>query len=263
MTMRCADCLPMIDALVDHELPPEEERELRAHIERCVDCARELALVVDVSRAAREGLVRHQAPDVLKARIRAAVSGATGASGANESAGEEPVARSRRRTYIRLAAAGVLIAAASSALTFAALRHGATESTESELLASHIRSLMPGHLTDVASTNQHQVKPWFNGRLDLSPTVPNLDSLGFPLLGGRLDYVAGRRVAAVVYGRRQHVINVYSWPATSHESPRAAAAQGYNMEEWQAGNIEYWAVSDLNRPELDEFITRFRDVSGR
>jgi len=266
MTMRCADCMPMIDALVDHELPPEEERELRAHIEGCVDCARELALVVDVSRAAREGLVRHQAPDVLKARIRAAVSGVSGASGANgaaEPAGEEPAARMRRRSYIRLAAAGVLIAAASSALTFAALRRGAAPSTESELLASHIRSLMPGHLTDVASTNQHQVKPWFNGRLDLSPTVPNLDSLGFPLLGGRLDYVAGRRVAAVVYGRRQHVINVYSWPAAAHESPRSAAAQGYNMVEWQAGDVEYWAVSDLNRPELDQFIARFRDVSGR
>jgi anti-sigma factor RsiW len=260
MTMRCADCLPMIDALVDHELPPEEERELRAHIEGCVDCARELALVVDVSRAAREGLVRHQAPDVLKARIRAAVSGA---SGVNDSADEERLARSPLRRYLRLAAAGVVIAAASSALTFAALRHGAPESTESELLASHIRSLMPGHLTDVASTNQHQVKPWFNGRLDLSPTVPNLDSLGFPLLGGRLDYVAGRRVAAVVYGRRQHVINVYSWPAGSHDRPRAAAAQGYNMEEWQAAGVEYWAVSDLNRPELDEFIARFRGVSGR
>ena len=264
MTMRCADCMPMIDALADHELPPEEERDLRAHIERCVDCARELALVLDVSRAAREGLVRHQAPDVLKARIRAAVSGV---NEANESAGEEPAARSparsRRRSYLRLAAAGVLIAAASSALTFAALRQGSPDSTESELLASHIRSLMPGHLTDVASTNQHQVKPWFNGRLDLSPAVPNLDSLGFPLLGGRLDYVAGRRVAAVVYGRRQHVINVYSWPAAAHESPRTAAAQGYNMAEWQSGDVEYWAVSDLNRPELDQFIARFRDVSGR
>jgi anti-sigma factor RsiW len=187
----------------------------------------------------------------------------SGSNGASDSVADEPAARSRRRSYLRLAAAGVLIAAASSALTFAALRRGAPEATESELLASHIRSLMPGHLVDVASTNQHQVKPWFNGRLDLSPAVPNLDSLGFPLLGGRLDYVAGRRVAAVVYGRRQHIINVYSWPAAAHESPRTAAAQGYNMEEWQAGDVEYWAVSDLNRPELDQFIARFREVSGR
>jgi anti-sigma factor (TIGR02949 family) len=256
MTMRCGDCRQLIDAFVDRELPPDEERELRAHIEGCADCARELNLITGVSRMAREGLVRHQAPDVLKARIRAAVSGGNGSS-------LDETVVPRRRTGVRLAAAGILIAAASSALTFAALRRGPSRSLETELLASHIRSLMPGHLMDVASTNQHQVKPWFNGRLDLSPAVPNLDSLGFPLLGGRLDYVNGRRVAVVVYGRRQHVINVYSWPAAEQESPRAVAAQGYNLEEWQAGGIEYWAVSDVNRPELDGFIARFRDLSGR
>ncbi|MFI5230044.1 MAG: anti-sigma factor family protein [Gemmatimonadales bacterium] len=256
MTMRCADCRPLIDALVDRELPPDEERELRAHIEGCADCARELNLIAGVSRMAREGLVRHQAPDVLKARIRAAVSGTTG-SPTDESAAPH------RRSRVPLAVAGLLIAVASSALTFAALRRGPARALETELLASHIRSLMPGHLIDVASTDQHQVKPWFNGRLDLSPAVPNLDSLGFPLLGGRLDYVDGRRVAVVVYGRRQHVINVYSWPAGEHEAPRTAAAQGYNLAEWETGGIEYWAVSDVNRPELDGFIARFRDLSGR
>jgi anti-sigma factor (TIGR02949 family) len=256
MTMRCADCRQLIDALVDRELPPDEERELRAHVEGCADCARELNLITGVSRMAREGLVRHQAPDVLKARIRAAVAGANGSL-------LDDAVVPRRRPWLQLAAAGVLVAVASSAITFAALRRGPARSLETELLASHIRSLMPGHLTDVASTNQHQVKPWFNGRLDLSPAVPNLDSLGFPLLGGRLDYVDGRRVAAVAYGRRQHIINVYSWPSAGHEAPRTASAQGYNLEEWQTGGIEYWAVSDVNRPELDEFIARFRDLSAR
>ena len=256
MTMRCAECRELIDAYVDHELPPDDERDLRAHVEGCADCSRELQIVTDISRTAREGLVRHQAPDVLKARIRAAVSSADGAALTD-------AARPRGRPFLRLAAAGVVIAAASSVLTFAALRRAPARSIETELLASHIRSLMPGHLTDVVSTDQHQVKPWFNGRLDLSPAVPNLDSLGFPLIGGRLDYVAGRRVGVVVYGRRLHVINVYSWPAAGREAPHAARAQGYNFEEWQAGAIEYWAVSDVSRPDLDEFVARYRAVSER
>jgi anti-sigma factor RsiW len=122
---------------------------------------------------------------------------------------------------------------------------------------------MPGHLIDVASTNQHTVKPWFNGRLDLSPAVPNLDTAGFPLLGGRLDYVQGRPVAVVVYGRRQHVINVYSWPEPAPGSPRLGAfdERGYHLLEWRTGDLDVWAVSDLNRAELQRFADAFRASS--
>jgi anti-sigma factor RsiW len=138
--------------------------------------------------------------------------------------------------------------ARSSAVAGGAIAH--------DVLASHVRSLMPGHLTDVASSNRHNVKPWFNGRLDFSPTVPRLDEQGFPLLGGRLDYVHGRPVAVVVYGRRQHIINVFSWPVgddgAASSEPRAQ--NGYNLEHWRDGAVEYWAVSDLNAAELRTFV---------
>ncbi len=113
---------------------------------------------------------------------------------------------------------------------------------------------MPGHLTDVASNDQHNVKPWFNGRVDMSPNVPRLDSLGFPLVGGRIDYIAGRRVPVIVYTRRQHVINVYSWPTnTANEPSVAASSHGYNLISIPRNGGQLWIVSDLNRAELGDF----------
>ena len=152
-----------------------------------------------------------------------------------------------------------MIAAASSALTVAAMRGRPDRGVGDELLASHLRSLQPGHLTDVVSTNQHNVKPWFNGRVDVSPAVPNLDSLGFPLVGGRTDYVRGRPVPVIVYARRQHVINVYVWPSADDtpSPPHPSSRNGYHFVAWRAAGLEYHAVSDLNTAELDSFAGAF------
>ncbi|HSQ30693.1 MAG TPA: anti-sigma factor [Gemmatimonadaceae bacterium] len=252
--MHCADYRELLSALVDDELMADEVADVRQHLAGCADCARDYDALEEVSRRLKEGVVRHSAPDVLKARIRSALAQPDAFSPA-------PAPRNTGRLrWTTLAAAGLVIAAASSALTFGALHHGGPANGVTEaLLDSHIRSLMPGHLTDVVSTNQHLVKPWFNGRLDLSPSVPNLDSLGFPLIGGRLDYIEGRPVAVVVYGRRQHVINVYSWPVAGVSATRPAAAdqRGYHLVEWRNGDVEYWAVSDLNRAELDQFVKLF------
>ena len=196
--------------------------------------------------------MRYTAPDVLKARIRGAVA---------RVASPPDVARSRRPfRWWREVAAGLAIAIASSGITFAAAnRSAARNSAADELLASHVRSLMPGHLTDVLSTQQHTVKPWFNGRVDLSPAVPNLDKAGFPLIGGRADYVRGRVVPVVVYGRRQHMINVYAWPSSSAggSPPDDLSRNGYHFVTWRSGGIEYWAVSDLNAAELHTFVAMF------
>jgi len=248
--MRCTECRDALDAYVDGELDAAESAAVREHVAACQDCRREQALVANTSSLLRESLVRHSAPDVLKARLRNAL--------AQPNPFQDDAPRRRSPSWLRLVAAGVVIAAASSLGTIGIQRMATTRAErEPEILASHLRSLMPGHLTDVASTNQHNVKPWFNGRVDFSPSVPNLDSAGFPLLGGRLDYVGGRTVAAVVYARRQHIINVYSWPAAGDDKAAAQDIRGYHLASWRGDGLEYWAVSDLNRRELDDFVRAF------
>jgi len=122
------------------------------------------------------------------------------------------------------------------------------------VVADHIRALQPGHLLDVASTDQHTVKPWFDGRLDFAPPVKNLKADGFPLAGGRLDYLAGRAVAALVYGRRQHTINLFVWPSNDSAGSGQGSRNGYNFQRWSLDGMALWAVSDISAQELAEFV---------
>jgi anti-sigma factor RsiW len=253
--MTCAQCQELLDAYIDGELPAADEAAVREHIASCAECAREHAALAATSRRIGETLVKYQAPDVLKARIRVAL------------AQPDPLAPDapmpKPLTTRRLALGGLGVAIASSILTFAVVRGVAPgRSVTDEIVSSHIRALMPGHLTDVASTNQHNVKPWFNGRVDLSPPVPNLDSIGFPLIGGRLDYVQARATPVIVYGRRQHLIDVYVRPATNERDTEmsASARNGYNVIAWRANGMSLEAVSDLNRPELEQFVKAFNAV---
>jgi anti-sigma factor RsiW len=198
-----------------------------------------------------EARLRITAPDLLKARIRASI-----AQTQTETA-EPPAAPHRSRW--RVVAAGVVVAAMSSALTFAAT-HSNRAPEASELVASHVRSLQPGHLTDIVSTNEHNVKPWFNGRVDASPPVIDLTTQGFTLLGGRIDYVDGRTVPVVIYGRRQHVINLYVWPVADQTpaEPRVTTRNGFNLVSWRSHGMQHWVVSDLNQRELDELVQAIR-----
>jgi anti-sigma factor RsiW len=254
------DRIDEISAFIDGELPPGEMKLMREHLESCTDCATEYETLLGVSRRVKEGFHRPRTPDPLRARIHDVVNGA-----ARE---PSPALRPRRRLpWGALVAAGLGIAVVSSAATFAiARRGGAPAPVADQVLASHLRSLMPGHLTDVTSNDTHNVKPWFNGRLDLSPSVPRLDSLGFPLAGGRLDYASGRPVAVVVYLRRQHVINVFSWPAGGAAGGSAKREmtdeKGYHLVHWRNGGTEYWVASDVGVADLTRFVDLFARAEG-
>jgi anti-sigma factor RsiW len=169
----------------------------------------------------------------------------------------------RMRLIFRTAVLSALAAGAAVVLFMVFRdRQLADDRLTAQVVASHIRSLQADHLMDVASTDQHTVKPWFQGKLDFSPQVPDFASKGFALAGGRLDYLADREVAALVYKCRAHVINVFIWPAAGDDTAvRAFSRQGYHIRHWQRGGTNYWAISDVNDRDLDEFARLFQEQS--
>lgn len=125
-----------------------------------------------------------------------------------------------------------------------------------DVVSAHIRSLSGTHLLDVPSSDQHTVKPWFNGKLDFSPTVKEVD--GFPLLGGRLEYFAGRPAAALIYERGKHIINLFTWPSATPTTLAPQSRNGYHLQQWSADGMTFWVVSDLNEAELGQFVSLYR-----
>jgi anti-sigma factor RsiW len=233
-----------LGAYIDGELAAGPAAALTAHLRECPACARAHERQLAVRAALQAALPPLRAPQQLRAGIRQSLR-ATARTAAVRS---RPDGR-------WLALAAVLVSIIISSTWSLAGRRAADQFLTSEVLASHVRSLIGTHLTDVASSDQHTVKPWFNGKLDYSPTVSDFAGRGYPLIGGRLDYLAGRAVAALVYGRRQHVINVFLWPTGEGRSrgPQAVTRQGYHMRGWTTSDYEYWVVSDLGEAELGEF----------
>lgn len=243
-----------LSAYIDGELTPDRAREVAHHLTICGQCSMEYETMLAAIAALRANLERYQAPDVLRARVRTAIA-ATPSLASEQVSPSVARARRRWRWPVGIAAALLLSAALGSGITtLVGQRRALAPDIANEVLASHVRSLMPDHMTDVRSSDQHNVKPWFNGRLDYSPSVPRLEEQGFPLVGGRVDYVGGRPVAVVVYSRRQHMINVFSWPTRAADSPLATrSTNGYNMIHWRSRGVERWVVSDLNTDELRSF----------
>ena len=207
-----------------------------------------------LSAAIREEMPPLRAPEELRQRVRAAINNA-----ATPSRWQRWGLSSTQTRWLALAASLALVALGGTVGYQVAERRAGEGALADQVLASHVRSLMPGHLTDVVSSDQHTVKPWFNGKLDYSPPVSDFRTQGFPLIGGRLDYVGGRPVAALVYGRRQHVINVMLWPAIAGAAgPSVRTRQGYHLVHWTAGDYTCWLASDLGLSELQEFAELLR-----
>jgi anti-sigma factor RsiW len=244
--MTCDEAEILLHALIDGELDAGHAREVEAHIAGCAACAAELAAYREMKKAVAGADLRYTAPPQLRRRIEAALPQTTQAP-------------SRRAVLRGFAMGSAVSAIAATGLVAVVLSNDDAQRIESEIVSAHLRSLQAGHLTDVISTDQHTVKPWFNGKLDVSPPVVDLTAQGFTLIGGRLDYVDARAIGAIVYRRRAHVINLFvaQTASTERRAAKLDTIQGFNIRRWSDRGLNYWAVSDLAADELAEFGEKF------
>lgn len=245
--MNCEQVRRLLDAYVDGEIDLVTGLEIERHLAGCADCTRRFRSRQALREALQSDALYFRAPAPLREKI----------TGSLQVTARPPwTSRLRANPWIRIAAAfvvGVLLTLA--LLPVIAPSSQPANTLAQEVVASHIRSLMAGHLADVASSDQHTVKPWFDGKLDFAPTVVDLSSQGFPLIGGRLDYLDQRSVTALVYKRQQHIINLFIWPSTASADtgPQSTTIQGYHVIHWIHAGATYWAVSDLEIGELRTF----------
>ena len=246
--MTCDEAEILLHALIDGELDAGHAREVEDHIKTCPGCAAELQAYREMSKAIAAADLRFAAPPRLRRRIDAALP--------------QTQLPSRRAVLRGFAMGSAASAIAATGLVAVILRNDDAQRIESEVVSAHLRSLQAGHLTDVLSTDQHTVKPWFNGKLDVSPPVVDLTAQGFTLIGGRLDYVDARAIAAIVYRRRAHVINLFvaQTASTERQPAKIETIQGFNIRRWSDRGLNYWAVSDLAKDELAEFGEKFESA---
>jgi anti-sigma factor RsiW len=248
----------LLPGYLDQELSLSEALEFERHLAGCEQCQRVYAQHREVSAQLRQADLRVEAPAELVKRIKAALPGRPplwqrlvegfGWHSGGGSLNWAPVG----------AMAMSLVALAWSAGLYLSVPSGETRLTQ-ELVDNHIRSLQFNHLSDVISTDRHTVKPWFDGKLDFAPPVVDLALQGYPLVGGRLDYLNGRPVAVMVYRYKLHPINLYVWPGNDAGStPHIDQRQGYHLAHWSAAGMNYWAITDAGDAELNGFVTNLR-----
>lgn len=249
--MTCDEAETLLHALLDGELDAGHSREVETHIAGCPHCAAQLRAYRDMKGAFAASDLHFKAPAALRQRIEASLP--------------QPRVTNRRSVLKGFAMGSAVSALAATGIVALVLRAGDDQRIASELVSAHLRSLQAGHLTDVLSSDRHTVKPWFNGRLDVAPPVLDLTALGFTLIGGRLDYVDGRAIGAIVYRRRVHVINLFvaQTASSEHSAARIDTVQGFNIRRWRDRGLNYFAVSDLNAEELSEFGAKFEAALGR
>ena len=246
--MACNDKQNLLHAYLDGELDVAHNLEFENHLKSCVECSRDFETQQAVRKSLHAANLYERAPETLRAKLRAQLP---------RELPPQPVSTQRRPVIEWLAVAAAIVIAILLGARMIPDIGGRQQSNllAEQIVASHIRSLQPGHLFDVQSTDQHTVKPWFDGKLDFAPPVLDLAAQGFPLVGGRLDYLDRRNVAALVYQRQKHFINVFIWPSElkAAEVREVRTVRGYNVVFWQRGGMNFCAVSDLNSAELAQF----------
>ena len=235
----CPDRELLLHAFIDGELDAKSALDVEAHVASCKGCSTELVAIREVRAVLTGTPLAYRAPASLADRIEAALA---------EAAAPPKPRRFVAASWVMSGAAGA-IAASFAFLAF--LPSGV--SLESQLVDAQVRSLEAQHLVDVATSDRHTVKPWFNGKVDFAPPVVDLVAQGYPLVGGRLDHLAGRDVAAIVFHRRAHVINLFVWKGAGPTAPVLEQRQGYSLAHWSKGGLTYWAVSDIDSADLMNF----------
>ena len=257
--MSCKLTQRFVPGYLDGELDLSRTIEMETHLQVCGECARELERLQALRVAFQRGSLAYAAPEGLRERIQSSLRTSAPTEVRERSSGWPALQFLRPLQLLRWAGAfAVLALCAVTAWQLLPGLRGTTNDQRlaAEVFASHVRSLEANHLMDVASTDQNSVKPWFDGKLAFSRPVEDLASDGFPLVGGRLDYLEGHEVAALVYQRRKHFINLFVWPdmAGSSSTQTFEPRQGYNMLRWSRGGFQFWAVSDVSASDLSEFV---------
>jgi mycothiol system anti-sigma-R factor len=275
--MNCEEIADLMDGYLDGELDALTSQKIEQHLRDCNKCEEGFEADTALAHAITQSAPYYKATAELRQRIQSSLRDAVGAKdkGGSGQPGQLSVPRPQgeRRpvlsqvpwNWLALAAA-IILGALIAAVFLPRMRApNADQFLATQLIASHVRSLMANHLTDVPSSDQHTVKPWLDAKLDFAPPVVDLSSEGFPLVGGRLDYLDQRPVAALVYQKRKHFINLFIWPTAPKDSTAQTMVEreGYHLVHWSDGDFTYWAVSDVNINDLQSFKQLFEQQTAR
>jgi anti-sigma factor RsiW len=251
--MSCEQAWPLLSAYFDRELDLAKSLEIEGHLRECERCTAVVRQHEALHGALSAAALVFAPPRDLEWRLRKAV---------RREAKPRSLSVLRPWRWAALPVAATLVAALSWSVAVNRAGTSAADLVLAELVSGHVRSLMVDHLVDVATSDQHTVKPWFNGKVDFAPPVPDFKASGFPLVGGRVDYIAGRPAAVLVYKRNQHIVNVFIWPAGKEEGQalRNATYQGYRLLRWSGSGLTFWAVSDVNSTDMESLARLFQEA---